>query len=64
MALGKHTHDKDGTFRRERGDSKAGNLAKEYPEFAKVDPRTKLETLRHRYSVETIKEVREALRKK
>jgi hypothetical protein len=63
MPLGKHTHNQDGRYRRERGDSLAGNLAKEYPELRQVDPRTKLDTLRHRFNVDSLNKVREALRK-
>ena len=61
MPLGKHQHRNDGRFRRERGDSLAGNLAKEYPELKKVDPRTKLETLRQRYKVDSLNKVLQKL---
>jgi len=64
MPLGKHQHNDDGRFRRERGDSLARNLGKEYPELRKVDPRTKLETLRERFGVDSLNKVREALRKR
>jgi hypothetical protein len=64
MPLGKHQHNQDGRYRRERGDSLVGNLAKEYPELRQVDPRTKLETLRERFDVDSLNKVREALRKK
>ncbi|HTK30715.1 MAG TPA: hypothetical protein VL332_02035 [Candidatus Saccharimonadaceae bacterium] len=64
MALGKHQKTEEGKFRRERGDSLAGNLAKDYPEFEKVDPRTRLDTLRDRFGVETLSQVRKELRKK
>ena len=63
-ALGKHQHNQDGRYRRERGDSLARNLAKEYPELRQVDPRTKLETLRERFNVDSLNKVREALRKR
>ncbi len=36
MALGKHTKTQKGTFRRERADSTAGELRKDYPEFQSV----------------------------
>jgi hypothetical protein len=62
MALGKHEHTKHGGFRRERGDSLAKNLRQDYPEFNKVDPRTKLDTLRERYNVDSLNKVREKLR--
>lgn len=63
MSLPQHSRTSKGNFRKARGDERAGNLAKEYPEFKKVDPRTKLETLRERYDASSINEVREALRK-
>ena len=50
MALGKHQHRDDGRYRRERGDSLAANLGREYLELRKVDPGTKLETLRERFA--------------
>ncbi len=62
MALGKHQHRDDGRYRRERGDSLAGNLGREYPELRKVDPRTKLETLRERFDVDSLNQVRRKLR--
>jgi hypothetical protein len=64
MPLGKHQHNQDGRYRRERGDSLARNLAKDYPELRQVDPRTKLETLRERLHADSLNKVREALRKK
>ncbi len=33
MGLPEHERNADGTFRRERNDSTAGNLRKDYPEF-------------------------------
>jgi hypothetical protein len=62
MALGKHTRTSKGTFRRERGDSKAKNLRKEYPEFNKVHGSTELGTLRERFGVDSLNKVREKLR--
>ncbi len=63
MPLGRHQHTKHGGYRRERGDSLAGNLAKDYPEFRHVDRRTKLETLRRRFDVDSLNKVRQQLRK-
>jgi hypothetical protein len=63
MKLGKHQHNDDGKFRRERGDSHVRNLREEYPEFKDVDPRTKLKTLRERFGVDSLNKVREALRR-
>ena len=64
MSLPQHSRTEKGNYRRARGDERAGNLAKDYPEFNKVDPRTKLETLRERYDVTSINEVRDKLRKR
>ena len=36
MALDRHTRTTRGTFRRERSDSTAGTLRKDYPEFSNV----------------------------
>jgi hypothetical protein len=63
MGLGEHERDKDGRFRRERGDSLAKNLRETYPEFAKVRGDTRLDTLRKRFGVESVEEVRRAPRK-
>ena len=63
MALGKHEHTKHGGFRRERGDSLAKNLRHDYPEFNKVGGRTRLDTLRGRYNVNSLNKVRERLRR-
>jgi hypothetical protein len=63
MALGKHQKTSKGRFRRERSDSLAKNLRQEYPEFKKVRGDTKLGTLRDRFGVESLDEVRKALRK-
>lgn len=62
MPLGKHQHTKHAGYRKERSDSLAGNLAKDYPEFEKVDPRTKLGTLKDRFDVDSLNKVREKLR--
>ena len=63
MPLAKHSRTESGNFRQARGDELARNLAKDYPEFKKVDPRTQLGTLRDKFDVTSINEVREALRK-
>jgi len=62
MALGKHERTQSGQFRRERSDSLAKNLAKEYPEFKSVHGSTKLGTLKERFGATSLNEVREALR--
>ena len=63
MPLKQHNRTEKGNFRKARGDERAKNLAKDYPEFKKVDPRTKLETLREKFNAISINEVRRALRK-
>jgi hypothetical protein len=63
MALGKHQKTSKGTIRRERGDSQAGNLKQDYPEFGKVPPNTRLDTLRDKFGVDSLNGVRKALRK-
>jgi hypothetical protein len=62
MPLGKHQRTESGQFRRERADSLAKNLAKDYPEFNTVRGDTKLGTLRSRFDAHSIQEVRRALR--
>jgi hypothetical protein len=62
MALGKHERTESGRFRKERADSLAKNLAKEYPEFEQVHGSTKLGTLKDRFGVDSLNDVREILR--
>lgn len=64
MPLGKHSRTSKGTFRRERSDSKAKNLRKDYPEFNKVHGSTELGTLKERFGVDSLNKVREELRKR
>jgi hypothetical protein len=42
LPLGKHSRTEKGTFRRERSDSTAGTLRKDYPEFNNVRADAKL----------------------
>ncbi len=63
MALGKHERTESGRFRKERGDSLAKNLRQDYPEFEKVHGSTKLETLKEKFGVDSLNQVREKLRK-
>lgn len=63
MALGKHTKTGQGTFRRERSDSLVKNLKQEYPEFENINGNTKLGTLKEKFGVDSLDEVRKALRK-
>jgi hypothetical protein len=62
--LGKHERTHEGTFRRERSDTLVKNLKEEYPEFKNVNGNTKLGTLKDKFGVDSLNEVREALRKK
>jgi len=62
MALGKHRRTSQGTFRRERSDSLAKNLRKEYPEIDHVHGSTKLGTLKEKFGVDSLNKVREELR--
>ena len=62
MSLPKHTRTSKGTFRQESGNSRAKNLAKDYHEFEKVRPETKLETLREKSGESSINGVRKWLR--
>jgi len=64
VSLGKHQKTSKGRIRRERGDSLAKNLKGDYPEFAKVPPNTRLDTLRKRFDTDSLNGVRKALRKK
>lgn len=63
MPLGKHSKNESGRIRKERSDSLAGNLATDYPEFKDINPRTKLGTLEKKLGVESLDQVRKALRK-
>ena len=63
MPLGKHQKTGKGRFRKERSDSLAGNLAKDYPEFNSINPRTKLGTLEKKFGVSSVNSVRKQLKK-
>jgi len=63
MPLGKHTKTDEGRFRKERSDSLAGNLAKDYPAFKDINPRTKLGTLEKKLGVTSVKAVVAELKK-
>ncbi len=65
MPLGKHTRTGSGTFRRERGDSTARTLRKDYPEFSKVRADAQLRNIRKSLGLPDdapINDVRKALR--
>jgi len=61
--LGKHERTQQGTFRRERSDTLVKTLKAEYPEFKDINGHTKLGTLKEKFGVDSLNEVREALRK-
>lgn len=63
MTLQKHERTKSGAYRAANGNELAKNLRKDYPEFNDVRSDTKLETLRKRFGVTSINDVRDALRK-
>jgi hypothetical protein len=64
MPLPRHKHTKGGAYRRERADSQAKNLQKDYPEFSKVPGNTKLGTLKKVSGATSIADVRKYLRQK
>jgi len=67
MALGKHTRTEKGTFRKERGDSTAGELRKAYPEFENVRADAQLRNIKRNLGLSPeapINEVRKGLRNK
>ena len=61
--LGKHQRTQEGTFRRERDDSLVKNLKHEYPEFKNIHGSTKLGTLKEQFGVDSLNQVRAALKK-
>jgi len=63
MPLGKHIKTNEGTIRRERGDSLVRNLKEDYPVLDQFYDRTKLETLRDRYGVDSLDQLLKKLRK-
>jgi hypothetical protein len=65
MPLGKHSRTKKGTFRRERGDSTAGALREDYPEFSNVRADAQLKNIKKNLDLPAdapINSVRKALR--
>jgi hypothetical protein len=63
MPLGKHSKTNEGTIRKERGDSLVRNLKEDYPVLDQFNDRTKLETLRERYGVDSLDQLLKKLRK-
>lgn len=67
MVLGKHRRIEEGTYRRERSDSTAGTLRKDYPEFENVRADAQLGNIKRRLGLPAdapINEVRKRLRNK
>jgi hypothetical protein len=67
MPLGKHSRTQQGTFRRERSDSTAGTLRKDYPEFSNVRSDAKLGNIKKDLGLPAdapISDVRKGLRDK
>jgi hypothetical protein len=62
MPLPKHERTTYGNFRQANGNERAKNLAKDYPEFNRVNPNTKLGTLRDVSGETSINGVRRWLR--
>jgi hypothetical protein len=62
MTLPRHTRTIHGTFRQANGNERAKNLVKDYCEFKKVHPKTKLGTLREQSGEGSINGVRKWLR--
>jgi hypothetical protein len=65
MPLGKHSRTESGTFRRERSDSTAGTLRKDYPEFANVRSDAKLGNIKRDLGLppdSPLRDVRKGLR--
>ena len=62
MGLPHHQRTEEGAYRRERADSLAKNLRKDYPEFNKVNGNTKLGTLKKESRETSINGVRKYLR--
>lgn len=63
MPLSHHKRTEEGAFRRERADSLAKNLRKDYPEFEKVNGNMKLGTLKEESGETSINGVRKYIRK-
>lgn len=65
MPLPKHTRTERGAFRRERNDSLAGNLRRDYPEFEEFRSDAKLGNIKKRLGLPQdapINSVRKAIR--
>ncbi len=63
MPLGEHQRTKEGTFRRERSDSKVGNLKEDYPVLDQFNGNTHLGTLLEKYDVDSLSQLLKKLRK-
>lgn len=62
MSLPQHERTEKGTFRQANGNERAKNLAKDYSEFKRVPPNTKLGTLRDESGESSINGVRRWIR--
>lgn len=62
MPLGQHKKTEKGNIRKERGDSLVRNLKQDYPVLDKFDDRTKLETLRKWYGVNSLDQLLKKLK--
>lgn len=65
MPLPQHVRNEDGTFRRERNDSLAGNLRSDYPEFNEFRADAKLGTIKEKLGLPedaSLNAVRKAVR--
>lgn len=65
MPLDRHSRTENGRFRRERGDSTAGTLRKDYPEFTRVRADAQLRNIKKNLGLPadaSINAVRKALR--
>ena len=63
MSLPRHQRTKKGNFRRARGDERAGNLARDYPEFRAFRADTHLGTIRDRLGATSIDAIRAKIRR-
>jgi hypothetical protein len=63
MPLGEHERTNKGRFRKERRDSRVGNLQEDYPELDRFNGNTHLGTLLDEYDVDSLSQLLKKLRK-
>jgi hypothetical protein len=63
MSIPNRSRDKDGEWREKRADTKVENLKADYPEFRHINGNTHLGTLKERFGVDSLDQVRRELRK-